>query len=121
MKIESVRSLRGPNLWSDQTLLEAIVSPAPAVDLVEARRVVERALELQRAVGAAVAFADVRPISAQQCRLLIQYREEEGGKRAFELPVQLSADQPLEQLAELTALRALAEEVRLGPSTGSIV
>ncbi len=120
MKIESLRSLRGPNLWSDQTILEAVARFEGAADLVLARRVVDRALALQEAVGCSVSFAEVRSVSERECRLLVQYSEEEVGKRAFELALsqpELSVD----QTTELPALRALAEEVRLGPSTGAIV
>ncbi len=121
MKIESVRSLRGPNLWSDHTVLEAIAVNDGALDSEQARRVAVRAIELQVAVGAQVAFADARAISPSECRLCVQYSEEAVGKRALELAVSLPLDLPLEQIAELGELRALAEELRLGPSTGSIV
>jgi cyanophycin synthetase len=118
MKIESLRSLRGPNLWSNHTVLEAVVSFDG--DLAAARRVAQRALALQQAVGSPVAFCEARPLSDGQCRLLIQYTEEEVGKRALEL----ADDQPtvpVDQVVDLPTLKALAEDVRLGPSTGSIV
>ncbi len=121
MKIESVRSLRGPNLWSNQTVLEALASFEGAVDLDEARRVAQRAIDLQLAVGSQVAFCDVRRVSERQCRLLVQFAEEEVGKRALELAVNQPLDVPVAQVRELPTLKALAEEVRLGPSTGCIV
>src|SRR5260221_8494299 len=85
MKIESVRSLRGPNLWSNQTVLEAMVRFDGGVDLARARQLAERALALQIAVGSPVVFCDVRRVTDHQCRLLVQYAEEEVGKRALEL------------------------------------
>jgi cyanophycin synthetase len=121
MKIESVRSLRGPNLWSNQTVLEALVRFDAAADLALARQVAERALALQVAVGSPVTFCDARRVSDQHCRLLIQYAEEEVGKRALELAVSLPLGVPVAQVSELPTLKALAEDVRLGPSTGSIV
>jgi cyanophycin synthetase len=120
MKIESVRSLRGPNLWSDQTVLE-VIACAEALDVAHARRVAERAVELQRAVGYAVSYFDARPVSSEQCRLLIQYGDEEVGKRALELALSQGVEQDAAAHPGLSALRSLAEEIRLGPSTGSIV
>jgi cyanophycin synthetase len=120
MKIESLRSLRGPNLWSDQTILEALASFEGTADLALALRVAEQAVALQRAVGCSVSFAEVRAVSKHECRLLVQYSEEEVGKRAFELALNDPTADP-ERLPELPALRALAEEARLGPSTGAIV
>jgi cyanophycin synthetase len=121
MKIESVRSLRGPNLWSKQTVLEVMASFDGIPDLPRARRVAARALELQQAVGFAVSFCDALPVSERQCRLLVQYIEEEVGKRALELAFNHPASTPLSEVSELPTLKALAEDVRLGPSTGSIV
>jgi cyanophycin synthetase len=121
MKIESVRSLRGPNLWSDQTLLEAVVTADVPIDLHLAERVAARAIELQVAAGSSVQYSAVRIISAHECRLLVQYAEEAVGRRALELAAALPLDSRVENVAELAALRTLAEEVRLGPSTGAIV
>lgn len=121
MKIESLRSLRGPNLWSDHTSLEAVVRLEGSDDLALVQRVARRALELQLAVGSRVAFSDVRRISDQQCRLLVQYSEEEVGKRALQLALTVPLDVPVAEVGELPTLKALAEDVRLGPSTGSIV
>jgi hypothetical protein len=121
MKIESVRSLRGPNLWSDQTVLEAIATLGADETRAQATRVAERALSIQLAVGAAVSFCATRPMPGSQCRLLVQFVEEEVGKKALELAVDQPLDLPLEQLSGLAQLRALAEEIRLGPSTGAIV
>ncbi len=121
MKIESVRSLRGPNLWSNQTVLEALATFEGTVDLDQARRVAQRAVDLQLAVGSQVAFCDVRRVSDRQCRLLVQFAEEEVGKRALELAVNQPLSVPVAQVRELPTLKALAEEVRLGPSTGCIV
>ncbi|MES1185922.1 MAG: cyanophycin synthetase, partial [Myxococcales bacterium] len=121
MKIESLRSLRGPNLWSNQTVLEALASFDGPVVLDEAKKIAHRALELQQAVGSHVTFCEVRPVSERQCRLIVQYSEEEVGKRALELALSQPLSVPVAEVGELPTLRALAEEVRLGPSTGSIV
>lgn len=121
MKIESVRSLRGPNLWSNHTVLEVTASYGAAPDLELAERIARRAVELQQAVGSPVTFCEVRPLSDRQCRLIVQYAEEEVGKRALELAVSQPLGVPLEEVGALPTLKSLAEDVRLGPSTGSIV
>ena len=121
MKIESVRSLRGPNLWSNHTVLEVVARIEGADALSHARQVAARALELQVAVGSQVSFCEVREISDRQCRLLVQYVDEEVGKKALDLAVSQPLSVPVVEVRELPTLRALAEEVRLGPSTGSIV
>ena len=121
MKIESLRSLRGPNLWSNQTVLEALTTCDGLVDLDAARQVARRALELQVAVGSSVSFCEVRAVSERQCRLIVQFEEEAVGKRALELAVSQPLNVPVAEVRELPTLKALAEEVRLGPSTGSIV
>jgi cyanophycin synthetase len=72
-------------------------------------------------VGYAVSFFDARVLSGQKARLLIQYGDEEIGKRALELALNQPLAQDASEHPELSALRALAEEIRLGPSTGSIV
>ncbi|HYP90412.1 MAG TPA: acetate--CoA ligase family protein, partial [Polyangiaceae bacterium] len=120
MKIESVRSLRGPNLWSNQPVLEVLASFDAASELPLAHRIAQRALEMQRAIGSAVTYCEARPVSDRQCRLLVQYAEEEVGKRAVELAF-AHPNVPPEEVGELLALKSLAEDVRLGPSTGSIV
>jgi cyanophycin synthetase len=121
MKIESVRSLRGPNLWSNQAVLEVMASFDAAADLPLARRLAQRAVELQQAVGAAVSYSDALPVSERHCRLLVQFTEEEVGKRALELAFSQPLSIPVAEVGELPTLKALAEEVRLGPSTASIV
>src|SRR6188768_860674 len=107
MKIESVRSLRGPNLWSNQTVLEALASFDGAEPLAQAQRFAQRILELQAAVGCQVSFYEVRPVSERQCRLIVQYTEEEVGRRALELALSEPLSVPVEQVRDLPTLRAL--------------
>ncbi len=121
MKIESVRSLRGPNLWSNHTVLEALATCSSAAGIDEARRVAQRAVDLQVAVGSSVSFCEVRPVSERQFRLIVQYTEEDVGKRALELAASQPLSLPASEVRDLPTLKALAEEVRLGPSTGAIV
>jgi cyanophycin synthetase len=121
MKIESVRSLRGTNLWSDRALLEAVALLDGAQDLRDALRVAQHALALQVAVGSAVTFCDALPMPDNRARLLVQFTEEEVGKRALELAAGTPLELPIARLPQLAQLKALAEQVRLGPSTGAIV
>ena len=84
------------------------------------------ALGLQAHAGCPVAFgrtaATVEPGVFQ---VVVEYSEEEVGRRAVELATQLLeaalADAPFDVAAALANLRELDEDLRLGPSTASIV
>jgi len=160
MKTDSIRVLRGPNLWSDHTCLEvtllgrfgscegqllrrlrdslpdsvaAAVFPDAAVDFSGTRRernLVELAAELtlafQGAANSAVGFSEIHPLKdGSGFRVIVQYVDEEVGKRAWELALttltSLESGTSLDLAAELVELRKLNEAVRLGPSTGAIV
>jgi len=160
MKTESIRALRGPNLWSDDTALEALLtlegerydasvyerlcerlpsevtdrlfqddgapSYQPASGLFWARLVAGLAVALQGAADSAVRFSFAREVKPRrEYRVVVQYREEDVGKRALSLAIELVeatlADRPVDIASELRELRKLNENVRLGPSTGSIV
>ena len=58
-------------------------------------------------------------------KVAIEYVEEEVGRRALDLARELCLaaidDRPFDVAAAVKELRVLAEQVRLGPSTGSIV
>ena len=83
-------------------------------------------LALQCRAGSDVQFLRVVPLpEAGQFRLIVEYVEESVGRRALELAQQwfaaLLKDEPLDLMAEVSDLRSLDQQVRLGPSTGSIV
>ncbi|MEN3278178.1 MAG: cyanophycin synthetase, partial [Massilia sp.] len=160
MEVSRVRALRGPNLWSHHTSVEAIVACTPeeesiaalpgfetrlrsrfpqlgdlqpqgheedALDPVSLAEVLEIvALALQAEAGCPVTFsrttATVEPGIYQ---VVVEYSEEDVGRLALELAKQLidaaREDAPFDLQAALTQLRDLDEDVRLGPSTGSIV
>jgi cyanophycin synthetase len=162
MRTESIRALRGPNLWSDETVLEAVligvpesfgteafarlcgVLPQPVAETVFrqvggapngftpastlfwARLVGALALALQSAADSEVGFTHTRelPTPGQYC-VIVEYGEEEVGKRALALAIELveaaRENRPSDLGAMVTELRKLNESVRLGPSTGSIV
>ena len=80
---------------------------------------------LQAAAGCAVGFSVSRQLRAREFRVVAEYAEEVTGRRALELAGELlraaRAGRSLDVAAELTALRKLNEDARLGPSTGCIV
>jgi cyanophycin synthetase len=156
MDITRLRALRGPNLWSRQTALEAIVRCEPDEDTIAFGSPIElRLRELFPAVGAlrtvgnfepvplarwlerlalALQAAAGCPVSFSRCtaapeprvyQVVVEYTEERVGRLAFEHAQALIAaaadGTPFDAAGALAALRALDEDVRLGPSTGAIV
>jgi cyanophycin synthetase len=159
MKADNLRALRGPNLWSDDTLLEAIMvvdaelvtpamfgrlrgwMPKELADLTqavwdrseaceshhgEACLIAELTAAIERLAGCDIAAPVVHELDGGTVfRILVQYQEEEVGKKAFALAVDLLAAVRTERSVDLgTALkdlRKLNQSIRLGPSTGAIV
>ncbi|HEU4777216.1 MAG TPA: cyanophycin synthetase, partial [Telluria sp.] len=156
MEVSRVRALRGPNLWSHHTSIEAIVSLTPEEscvgnmpgfeqrlrtrfpdmspfqptghdDTIPMAHVLElAALGLQAQAGCPVTFSrSTATLDAGIHQVVVEYSEEEVGRRAMELAVALiasaEADTPFDLAAALHELRELDEDVRLGPSTGAIV
>ncbi len=156
MNVRRLRALRGPNLWSRYTAIEATVACEPeeldlhALGDVETRLRMRfpqlgelpeptaqgvvtmahaleiTALALQTHAGCPVSFS--RTIAAPEAgvyQVVVQYTEEDVGRLAFDLALQLlqaaRADTPFDIQAALAQLRELDEDVRLGPSTASIV
>jgi cyanophycin synthetase len=152
--------LRGPNLWSHHTSVEAIVACTPeeesiatlpgfesrlrsrfpqlgqlqpfgheedALDPVPMAEVLEIvALTLQAEAGCPVTFSrTTATVETGIYQVVVEYSEEDVGRLALMLAEQLigaaRADAPFDLQAALTQLRELDEDVRLGPSTGSIV
>ena len=156
MEVSRVRALRGPNLWSHHTSVEAIVACTPdeasiaALPGFEARLRVRFpqmgalqpfghddtvplacvlelvALTLQAEAGCPVTFSrTTATLETGIYQVVVEYSEEDVGRLALELAEQLidSArnDTPFDLAAALKQLRDTDEDVRLGPSTGSIV
>jgi cyanophycin synthetase len=82
-------------------------------------------LELQRLSGSPVQVGRVRPVGNGLFRVVIEYEEEELGRACLETARQLIMavldDRAVDVAAELSRLRDLANDVRLGPSTAAIV
>ena len=156
MDVSRIRVLRGPNLWSRHTAIEAIVSCPdveraiagiagfearlrerfPKIGFLEAgskNEVVSMAhaleiaaLGLQSESGCPVTFSRTVPtLEGGVYQVIVEYTEEEVGRLAFQLAQQLCQaaldDQPFDLAGALASLQELDEDVRLGPSTGSIV
>ena len=156
MDISRIRALRGPNLWTRQTAIEAIVRcepeersiddqpefeaalrerfpqlgpwqrPADGLSLAHALKRV--ALALQSQAGCPVSFARcTETVETGTYQVVVEYTEEAVGRAAFDAAGRLIAavrapePQPFDVDAALAELRALDEDVRLGPSTGAIV
>ncbi|WP_038494460.1 cyanophycin synthetase [Janthinobacterium agaricidamnosum] len=156
MEVSRVRALRGPNLWSHHTAVEAIVACSAdelhigGIAGFEARLRVRfpqlgplqstgndhaipmscvlelAALGLQAQAGCPVTFSRTTPtLELGIFQVVVEYSEEAVGRLALDLAQQLCRaaldDQPFDLAAALAQLRDLDEDVRLGPSTGSIV
>jgi cyanophycin synthetase len=156
MEVTRIRALRGPNLWSRHTAIEAIVRcdatereigagaplelklrellpevaplrPVGNAETVPMARWLERlTLALQARAGCQVSFARTTPAPEEGIyQIVVEYTEEKVGRRALELAQQLlaaaAAGQGFDTEAAVAVLRAIDEDVRLGPSTGSIV
>lgn len=156
MEVSRIRALRGPNLWSHHTAVEALVTCTPAecsiADLpdfevrlrarfpeigplqstghneaIAMAHVFELAtLGLQAQAGCPVTFSRAtQTLEPGVFQVVAEYSEEAVGRLAVELAEALCAaalnDTPFDLPGALTQLRDLDEDVRLGPSTGSIV
>ena len=156
MEVTRIRALRGPNLWSRRTAIEAIVHCAPDereiragdplerrlrellpevapvrsvgdADVVSLARWLERlTLALQARAGCRVSFARTAAAPEEGVyQIAVEYTEEKVGRRAFALAQQLlaaaAAGAGFDTDAAVAELRAIDEDVRLGPSTGCIV
>ncbi|MBN8486672.1 MAG: cyanophycin synthetase [Burkholderiales bacterium] len=155
MDISRIRALRGPNLWSRHTAVEAIVACAPneralttlpgfeerlralfpglgglrrPPEQVTLAHVLEAAtLALQSQAGCPVTFSrTTATVEEGIYQVVAEYTEEDVGRRALAaaealIQAALAPDGAFDAAAAIAALRELDEDVRLGPSTGSIV
>ena len=151
MNVSRIRALRGPNLWSRHTAIEAVVACegvenaisdmpgfenrlrqrfpglAPLHGASSLAHVLETAtLDLQAQAGCPVTFSRCQPtLEAGVYQVVVEYTEEPVGRMAFDtaraLVAAALADEAFDLDGALAALREKDEDVRLGPSTGSIV
>ncbi|WP_017523289.1 cyanophycin synthetase [Pusillimonas noertemannii] len=156
MDVSHIRALRGPNLWSRRTAIQAVVTcwdaecsierlpgfearlrerfpdvghlvPHAALDPVSLAHVLEfAALGLQAQAGCPVSFSrTARTVEEGVYQVIVEYTEEQVGRLAFEHARKLCQaaldDTPFDLAGALEELRELDEDIRLGPSTASIV
>lgn len=156
MEISRIRALRGPNLWSRHTSIEAVVTCTeaecdisalpnfesqlrarfPEIQFLEpasaahpfsmAHALESAALDLQAQAGCPVTFSRVVETAERGTyQVIVEYTEEAVGRLAFELGEALCRsaldNTPFDLQQALARLRELDEDIRLGPSTGSIV
>lgn len=81
---------------------------------------------LENLAGSTVSFSKTIPAGAPGLyKVVVEYREEEVGRAAAETASRLIAaaiyDRPFDSIDEICRLRSLDQQIRLGPSTGSIV
>ncbi len=156
MDVSRIRALRGPNLWTRATAIEAVVHCSPeesnlsswpdfaerlrqrfpevgalpeptaqgVVSLAHALELVT--LALQTHAGCPVSFSrTTRAPDAGVYQVVVEYSEEDVGRRALDMAVALihaaCEGTAFDAAAAVTELKALDEDVRLGPSTGAIV
>ena len=156
MEVSRIRALRGPNLWSHHTAIEAIVTcaqdelniinlpdfetrlrdrfpelnslqPSGYHDAIPIAHVFELvALGLQASAGCPVTFSrTTQTVDSGVFQVVVEYSEEAVGRRAVALAGEL-INSALQETSfdldlALNELQTLDEDVRLGPSTGSIV
>jgi len=155
MEVSRTRALRGPNMWSRHTAIEAVVHCTPAevsiaalpgfelrlrvlfpaigplriapdVDLSLADVLEQAALALQAQAGCPVTFSQTHKTrEAGTYQVIVEYSEEEVGRKAFDAACRLVeaalSGGAFDADATMAELRELDEDLRLGPSTGSIV
>ncbi|MSR56918.1 MAG: cyanophycin synthetase [Planctomycetaceae bacterium] len=165
MEFRSIRALRGPNVWTRSTVIEATIAlgerkfPVREIPGCEARlrewlpslyaphspagvppEIAEQPLgsatlanALERVAtallthsGTEVSFSKTAPAGEPGVfKVVVEYREEEIGRAAIEVARRLLEaaihDRPFDVPAEIQQLRAHDQQIRLGPSTGSIV
>lgn len=156
MEVSRIRALRGPNLWTRHTAVEAMVhcdGPHDALDahpefearlrrlfpplgnlrttdskvrLSMANALEVSTLHLQIEAGCPVTFSRTTATPEKGLyQVTVEYTEEAVGKRALEIARELCLaawnEHSFDVDAAVKELRDLDEDLRLGPSTGSIV
>ena len=98
-----LRVLRGPNLWTRGPVLEATLPS----DTASPQNLANRVLELQRQCGSKVSFADAR-----ENTIAVEFENETLARECLAAALRGEPD--------LAALRALADDILLGPNTRAL-
>ncbi len=121
MQLLRVWTLRGANRWAPVPVLEAEIDlgPSPPAD---PSHVKDLALDYQRRCGSDVRFGHTVPMPGEgQYRVVVEFEEEAVGQAALALALDVVRDPSTDYAARLAALRELANDVCLGPSTRAII
>ena len=156
MNVTRIRALRGPNLWSRTTCIEAVVHCTPEESHLNSHPEIEArvrsrfpevgafrpyplnkpmslahvlsqtTLSLQIRAGCPISFCRTVPTEEPGVyQVVVEYSEEAVGRQALGVARQLCeaawTDVPFDVAPAIAALAELDEDIRLGPSTGSIV
>jgi cyanophycin synthetase len=151
MELQHIWILRGANVWARCPVMEVELALADVAAVAEQRLadcttrlrawlpslagktigpdlpalLRDVTLELQRLAGSPVRIGRIRPSGNGFFRVIIEFEEEELGRACLETARQLILaaleERVFDVAAELSRLRDLANEVRLGPSTAAIV
>jgi cyanophycin synthetase len=156
MELQRVRALRGPNLWSRHTAIEAIIhcepnersikelvdfeiqlrtifpqlhlrNVGPNGERLSMAHVIEHVvLGLQAQAGCPVTFSRTIKVNEEGIyQVVVEYSEELVGKLALDLAWRLvsaaRSNVAFDVQDALAQISQMDEDVRLGPSTGSIV
>ena len=161
MELGKTRALRGPNIWSQTTVLETVLDVSDldvsALDMESVHRraadflsgatllndnepsgwnlnpgfaltelLVRIGIELQNQAGSPVTVGRVAETSnPNEYRVVVQYREEPVGRLALDVAAAflkaMVENQPYDLSTKIAEIRSLDQQIRLGPSTGSIV
>lgn len=160
MELGKTRALRGPNIWSQTTVLESTFDLSSleisSVDIESIHRkaceflgptaagepemtgwnlnpglaltelLVRITIGLQTQAGSAVSVGRVAETrDPGQYRIVAQYREEPVGRLALDVALEflrsLILNEPYPVTDRIAEIRSLDQQIRLGPSTGSIV
>lgn len=161
MILGTTRALRGPNVWSQLTVLEVEVDlsahiqrPAEEIEAIRVRAnaflpgvvadstddeacsvphvmklaelLARTLIQIQQQAGCCVKFARVAELkSAGTCKIAVQYCEEPVGRMALAVGLELMKaaieSRHFDVSPRITEIRSLDQQIRLGPSTGSIV
>ena len=112
--------------WMPGAGILPLPESADSPDFLLARSLQQLTLELQRLAGSPVGVGLVRETNRERVfRVLIEFEEEELALACLEsgrrLCLAALTGEPIDVQIELSQLRDLAHEVRLGPSTAAIV
>lgn len=133
MEIIRLRALRGPNVWTKKTALEALVQFPTELDTETlAKQLAQSVLQLQIDAGCDVNFSmckaalEADAIANGLWQVVIEYSEEAVGRAAFDAAILGQSDGDPKSITEsremiVARLLAMDEDIRLGPSTKSIV